>query len=132
MNFVLVCEGILCDPKLQGKLSNTKVSTELRLLEDFTARVHANTHDGFVSAVYGEADVEQAVEMDAVDKLLLCDQLFRHAQVFTSCVRWQPVSFRWQPVFFFAHRFLFYSGPFSALHTFFYSLRPCYYRKARH
>lgn len=72
-------QDVLNDPATRKKLSDTKFSKELEILEQF----HQALNDDDDRAWYGEEEVTRAVNMDAVKFLLLSDELFRSDDIET-------------------------------------------------
>lgn len=74
---------ILMDEKMASKLADTKAALECRCLNEFFEQLVADARglagSGLVQAVYGLRQVERAAELQAVAKLLVLDDLFRHA-----------------------------------------------------
>lgn len=72
---------ILRDERMASKLSNTKAVLECRSVDEFYAQLAADarSQSGLVQTAYGLRHVERAVELQAVAKLLVLDDLFRHA-----------------------------------------------------
>ncbi|KAI1303665.1 Protein pelota -like protein [Halotydeus destructor] len=65
---------ILTDPLIQSKLVDTKAAGEVRALEDFYKMLHHEPSKAF----YGIKHVEKANEFEAIDRLLISDNLFRN------------------------------------------------------
>ncbi|MFH1779914.1 MAG: mRNA surveillance protein pelota [Candidatus Micrarchaeota archaeon] len=61
---------------LEKIFKNQRIAREFKVLEEF--KVHLAKEDGFV--VYGVKDVENALQMSAVKKLLVLDELFRNRE----------------------------------------------------
>ncbi|XP_056002994.1 protein pelota-like isoform X2 [Ostrea edulis] len=64
---------ILQDPSVSSKLSDTKASGEVKALDDFYQMLQNDPNRAF----YGVRHVEKAVELQAVEILLISDELFR-------------------------------------------------------
>lgn len=72
-------QDVLNDPTTKKKLSDTKFSKELDVLEKFQQALN----DDDDRAWYGEEEVTRALNMDAVRYLMLTDELFRNDDVET-------------------------------------------------
>lgn len=66
-------EEALTDPLVKKQLAETKFAHELEVLHQF--EIALNNDDG--RAWYGRAEVEKALDLDAVRNLLISDSLFR-------------------------------------------------------
>lgn len=66
-------KDILADPVLQSRLADTKAAEEVKALHQFLELMHTDPD----RACYGIVPVEQALEENAIDVLLLSDNLFR-------------------------------------------------------
>lgn len=68
---------ILQDPSVASKLSDTKASGEVKALDDFYQMLQNDPNRAF----YGARHVEKAAELQAVEVLLISDELFRAQNV---------------------------------------------------
>lgn len=66
---------VLADPKVAMRLSNTKASKEVRILEDFMRMLNDDPDRAF----YGPDHVSKACESGAIQTLMVTDSLFRHS-----------------------------------------------------
>lgn len=64
---------VLSDPLLQNRLADTKAAKEVKALQDFQRTLLNDSARAF----YGVKHVEKAIEAQAVETLLISDQLFR-------------------------------------------------------
>lgn len=70
-------EEVLTRPEVQARLSNTKAVGEVQLLNEFNEMLKKDES----RAVYGPGHVRFAVDMGAIDKMLISDNLFRASDV---------------------------------------------------
>lgn len=68
---------VLQDPSLAPKLSDTKASAEVKALDDFYQMLMNDSDRAF----YGVKHVEKAVDLQAIEVLLISDELFRSQDV---------------------------------------------------
>lgn len=68
---------VLQDPSLAPKLSDTKASAEVKALDDFYQMLMNDPDRAF----YGVKHVEKAVDLQAIEILLISDELFRSQDV---------------------------------------------------
>jgi Predicted RNA-binding proteins len=64
---------VLTDPSVIAKMADTKASTEVRALESFYTMLQTEPAKAF----YGTKHVEHANEAQAIETLLISDNLFR-------------------------------------------------------
>lgn len=64
---------VLQDPSIQSKLSDTKATGEVKALDDFYQVMQNDPNRAF----YGIKHVEKAAEQQAIETLLISDELFR-------------------------------------------------------
>lgn len=67
---------VLQDPTIQVKLSDTKAATEVKALEQFYQILQVEP----AKAYYGKNHVVKAAESQAIETLLISDNLFRYVQ----------------------------------------------------
>lgn len=72
MNGFFVAE-VLQDPSVQARLSDTKAASEVKALEQFYQILQTEPEKAF----YGKAHVMRAAESQAIETLLISDNLFR-------------------------------------------------------
>ena len=70
---MLVCIEVLADPAVTTRMADTKASIEVRALENFYAVLQSEPNRAF----YGINHVTKANEAQAIDTLLVSDNLFR-------------------------------------------------------
>jgi len=70
---------VLKDPTVSNRLSDTKATAEVKALEAF----YAMMNDDPLRAYYGYKHVKRAAEKDAIDTLLISDELFRARTIMT-------------------------------------------------
>ncbi|OWA50088.1 Protein pelota [Hypsibius exemplaris] len=68
---------LLADPNLATRLSETKAAGEVRALESFYQMMHSEP----ARAYYGIVHVEKANETQAIELLLISDELFRSSDI---------------------------------------------------
>ncbi|XP_064620588.1 protein pelota-like [Lineus longissimus] len=68
---------VLCDPAVQSKLADTKAASEVRALDDFYQMLQNDPHRAFYSIKH----VEHANEAQAIETLLVSDELFRSSNL---------------------------------------------------
>lgn len=77
MTFIInghICVAeVLQDPTVQVRLSDTKAASEVKALEQFYQTLQTEPEKAF----YGKAHVMQAAESQAIETLLISDNLFR-------------------------------------------------------
>lgn len=64
---------ILADPTVTSKLADTKATSEVKALEEFYQMLQNDPDRAF----YGVLPIERAADMQAIEKLLITDELFR-------------------------------------------------------
>lgn len=64
---------VLTDPSVIAKMADTKASSEVRALESFYTMLQTEPAKAF----YGTKHVERANEAQAIETLLISDNLFR-------------------------------------------------------
>jgi protein pelota len=68
-------DELLSDPKVKGKIADTKAAEHSRALDNFYKRLESDPD----RTCYGQLPVEKAVAEGAVSELLVTDKLFRSA-----------------------------------------------------
>ncbi|CAH1801584.1 unnamed protein product [Owenia fusiformis] len=68
---------VLADPGITGKLADTKAAGEVKALESFYTMLQTEPDRAF----YGVKDVERACEQQAIETLLITDELFRSQDI---------------------------------------------------
>lgn len=64
---------VLQDPAIQGKLADTKAAGDVKALDMFYSMLSSEPDRAF----YGKKHVLNAAKLEAIDKLLISDNLFR-------------------------------------------------------
>ena len=67
---------VLAKPEVQSQMKDTKAAEEILALEKFFEILHTDEH----RTCYGAMHVRKALDADAVETLLVCDDLFRGAE----------------------------------------------------
>jgi protein pelota len=73
LNVNLFFVEILQDPAVVSKISDTKAASEVKALESFYTTLQCEPDKAF----YGKKHVEKANEAQAIETLLISDNLFR-------------------------------------------------------
>lgn len=73
---------VLQDPTIQAKLSDTKAAAEVKALEQFYQILQIEP----ARAYYGKNHVVRAAESQAIEILLISDNLFRYVVLHLSCI----------------------------------------------
>lgn len=68
---------VLQDPALTSRLSDTKAASEVKALQDFYAMMQVDPQRAF----YGIKHVEAAFDQEAIETLLISDELFRSQDI---------------------------------------------------
>jgi len=68
---------VLTDPLIQNKLADTKAASEVKALDAFYTMLHHEPSRAF----YGAKHVEKANELQAIETLLISDNLFRNVDI---------------------------------------------------
>lgn len=72
-NIVLFNAEVLQDAAVQGKLADTKAAGDVKALDLFYSMLSSEPERAF----YGKSHVLKAAKLEAIDKLLISDNLFR-------------------------------------------------------